>query len=126
MIPLKIVHIRKTELDKVLDMAMALPLLDDLMNETTFCNTSIDNVPLLQAKLGNRIVGDITVDIFKLEDNRFAVYVNSRNYWENQYLYTHTQNRGDLETLLRSIIKTFKRRYCRMCLVYVTRGLVWG
>ena len=124
MIPLKFNHIRGAELNNILDKAVALPRFADLLYKTEFSNTSIEDVPLLQIRLGPRIVGDITADIFKLDDGRFAVYVTSKNRQENRYFYSHTHTRSNLETLLRIIIKTFKQRYCRLYSIYIRKKII--
>ena len=124
MIPLKFNHIRGAELNNILDKAVALPRFADLLYKTEFSNTSIEDVPLLQIRLGPRIVGDINADIFKLDDGRFAVYVTSKNRQENRYFYSHTHTRNNLKTLLRIIIKTFKQRYCRLYSIHIRKKVI--
>ena len=111
---LKTTYMRFDELNRLLNRAVELPTLSSLLHEKTFSNTSIDDVPLLVVRLGNKTVCRIVLDISKdAVKNVFMVGLTSLNQSENAFYYTKDLEKHSLRRLIYEILNKFLKRYCR-------------
>ncbi len=104
--------INHKDINKIIREARNLITLKELFSDEAIGNTAMDYIPILKVKKGNKLIDNITVSIFKLDNrNIYGVYVNSKNKKNNTYLYTKSLSDSDLKETICEILKKFKRRY---------------